>query len=80
MMPNPNLNSGKDNLAAIDKEFENNIRPAHIEEFAGQPQIIENLKVFIKAAKMRSEALDHILFHGHLVLVRWRTDPMSGRN
>jgi len=64
MMPNPNLNSGKDNLAAIDKEFENNIRPAHIEEFAGQPQIIENLKVFIKAAKMRSEALDHILFHG----------------
>src|SRR5437762_13524390 len=64
MMPNPNLNSGKDNLAAIDKEFENNIRPAHIEEFAGQPQIIENLKVFIKAAKIRGEALDHILFHG----------------
>src|SRR5215471_17339313 len=64
MMPNPNLNSGKANLTAIDKEFENNIRPAHIEEFAGQPQIIENLKVFIKAAKMRSEALDHILFHG----------------
>ena len=63
-MPNPNLNSGKDNLTAIDKEFENNIRPAHIEEFSGQPQIIENLKVFIKAAKMRSEALDHILFHG----------------
>lgn len=63
-MPNPNLNTGKDNLTAIDKEFENNIRPAHIEEFAGQPQIIENLKVFIKAAKMRSEALDHILFHG----------------
>jgi holliday junction DNA helicase RuvB len=63
-MPNSNLDSGKDNLTAIDKEFENNIRPVHIEEFAGQPQIIENLKVFIKAAKMRSEALDHILFHG----------------
>src|ERR1051326_1463160 len=63
-MGNPNLNSGKENLTAIDKEFENNIRPAHIEEFAGQPQIIENLKIFIKAAKMRSEALDHILFHG----------------
>src|SRR5215470_1292951 len=63
-MPNPNLHSGKENLAAVDKEFENNIRPAHIEEFAGQPQIVENLKVFIKAAKMRSEALDHILFHG----------------
>src|ERR1700741_4026613 len=63
-MPNPSLNSGKENLTAIDKEFENNIRPTHIEEFAGQPQIIENLKIFIKAAKMRSEALDHVLFHG----------------
>src|SRR5881396_1047755 len=63
-MPNPNLNTGKENLAAIDKEFENNIRPAHIEEFAGQSQIIENLKIFIKAAKQRNEALDHILFHG----------------
>src|SRR5438105_521698 len=63
-MANPNLNSGKENLAAIDKEFENNIRPAHIDEFAGQPQIIDNLIIFIKAAKMRSEALDHILFHG----------------
>lgn len=64
MMPNLNLNRGKENLTAVDKEFENNIRPAHIAEFSGQPQIIENLKIFIKAAKMRSEALDHILFHG----------------
>src|SRR5437762_5156653 len=63
-MPNPNLNSGKESLTAIEKEFENNIRPTHIEEFAGQPQTIENLKVFIKAAKMRGEALDHVLFHG----------------
>ncbi|HEV8287016.1 MAG TPA: Holliday junction branch migration DNA helicase RuvB [Chitinophagaceae bacterium] len=63
-MPNPNLNSGKGNLSAIDKEFENNIRPSHIEEFAGQPQIIENIKIFIKAAKLRGEALDHVLFHG----------------
>jgi len=62
-MPNPNLNTGKENLAAIDKEFENNIRPAHLEEFAGQLQIIENIKIFIKAANTRSEALDHVLFH-----------------
>lgn len=63
-MANPNLNSSKDSLSAVDKEFENNIRPSHIEDFAGQSQIIENLRIFIKAAKMRGEALDHILFHG----------------
>jgi Holliday junction DNA helicase RuvB len=61
---NPNLNSSKEFLTAADKEFENNIRPSNIGEFAGQAQIIENLKVFIKAAKMRGEALDHLLFHG----------------
>lgn len=63
-MANPNLNSDNQKLTATDKEFENNIRPAHIHEFAGQPQLIENLKVFIKAAKIRGEALDHVLFHG----------------
>jgi Holliday junction DNA helicase RuvB len=63
-MANSNLDSNKENLNAVDKEFENNIRPAHMEEFSGQPQIIDNLKIFIKAAKLRGEALDHILFHG----------------
>jgi Holliday junction DNA helicase RuvB len=63
-MPNPNLDSNKENPAAIDREFENNIRPSHIEEFAGQSQIIDNLKIFISAAKLRGEALDHVLFHG----------------
>lgn len=63
-MPNQNLNTSKELLTSADKEFENNIRPAVIEEFSGQSQIIENLRIFIKAAKLRSEALDHILFHG----------------
>jgi len=63
-MANPNLGSDKQQLTAADREFENNIRPAHINEFSGQPQLIENLKIFIKAAKLRGEALDHILFHG----------------
>jgi len=63
-MPNTNLNSKKEFLTAADKEFENNIRPAYIDDFSGQSQIIENLKIFIKAARMRGEALDHILFHG----------------
>lgn len=63
-MANPNLNSEKGNLAAADLAFENSIRPSAISEFAGQDQIIENLRIFIKAAKIRGEALDHVLFHG----------------
>jgi Holliday junction DNA helicase RuvB len=58
------LSSDKNQLSAAEREFENNIRPAQISEFAGQDQLIENLRVFIKAAKMRGEALDHVLFHG----------------
>ena len=63
-MINTNLNSEKDNLSAAEREFENNIRPKQIDEFSGQQQTIENLIIFIKAAKIRGEALDHILFHG----------------
>ena len=63
-MANSNLSSDKELLSAADKEFENNIRPAQITDFSGQVQIIDNLKIFIKAARMRGEALDHILFHG----------------
>ncbi|MBK6936433.1 MAG: Holliday junction branch migration DNA helicase RuvB [Chitinophagaceae bacterium] len=63
-MANSNLNSEKEQLTAADKVFENTIRPAVINEFAGQNQIIENLRIFIKAAKIRGEALDHVLFHG----------------
>lgn len=63
-MSNPNLNRDPMNLSAAEKEFENTIRPAEINDFSGQPQLIENLVIFIKAAKLRGEALDHILFHG----------------
>jgi Holliday junction DNA helicase RuvB len=63
-MSNENLNTDKARLSSADKEFENTIRPSVISEFAGQQQIIDNLKIFIQAAKMRGEALDHILFHG----------------
>jgi Holliday junction DNA helicase RuvB len=63
-MPNANLNADIKSLSASDKEFENNIRPSVIADFTGQDQIIDNLKIFIKAAKMRNEALDHVLFHG----------------
>ena len=63
-MSNPNLNKESEGLSAADKEFENNIRPKQIDEFSGQHQVIENLIIFIKAAKIRGEALDHVLFHG----------------
>ncbi len=61
---NQNLKSEKDTLTAAEREFENNIRPAVMDEFSGQQQIIDNLTIFIKAAKQRNESLDHILFHG----------------
>lgn len=63
-MSNPNLNSDNNNLSAAEREYENAIRPAALDDFSGQPQLIENLLIFIKAAKIRGEALDHILFHG----------------
>jgi Holliday junction DNA helicase RuvB len=51
-------------LSSAEKEYENSIRPQSIEDFSGQPQLIENLRIFIKAANMRGEAMDHVLFHG----------------
>ncbi len=63
-MANPNLQSEKETLSPAEKEFENTIRPTEIDDFSGQPSIIENLRIFIKAAKMRGDALDHVLFHG----------------
>ena len=63
-MSNSNLHTEKSQLSVEEKEFENNIRPKHIVEFAGQQQLIDNLIIFIKAAKLRGEALDHVLFHG----------------
>ena len=62
-MANPIVDSSND-LNPLDKEFENSIRPKEMDAFTGQPQLIENLNIFIKAAKMRGEPLDHILFHG----------------
>jgi Holliday junction DNA helicase RuvB len=63
-MANDNLKNIPENLSPADKEFENTIRPKEIDDFSGQPQLIENLTIFIKAAKQRGEALDHVLFHG----------------
>lgn len=51
-------------ISEADKEYEKKLRPREFKEFKGQDKIVENLKVFVKAAKMRSEALDHILLSG----------------
>ncbi len=47
-----------------DSEFENKIRPQELESFSGQDKIVDNLRVFIQAAIMREESLDHVLLHG----------------
>ena len=57
LQPNNNLNKK-------DKEFENSLRPSSLLEFYGQDKIVENLKIFIEAAKKRKESLDHVLLHG----------------
>jgi len=47
-----------------DKEYENRLRPLSFDDFRGQDQVVDNLRVFVKAARMRGEALDHALLHG----------------
>lgn len=47
-----------------DRDFERALRPQQFEDFSGQEKIVENLRVFVAAAKMRGEALDHLLLHG----------------
>ena len=61
---NEELNPNIDNFSNEDKEFENVLRPKLFNDFKGQNNIVENLKVFIEAAKKRNESLDHVLLHG----------------
>ncbi|MBK8657656.1 MAG: Holliday junction branch migration DNA helicase RuvB [Bacteroidetes bacterium] len=61
---NPNLDADKDHLNKSDVEVEKALRPRALDDFMGQPGIIDNLFVFIEAAQKRSEALDHVLLHG----------------
>lgn len=63
-MLNENLNPDADKLSKTDKDIEKVLRPAHFEDFTGQEKILENLRVFVKAAVQRGEALDHVLLHG----------------
>ena len=47
-----------------DKTYEIALRPKHLEDFSGQDQVVENLRIFVSAARMREESLDHVLLHG----------------
>ncbi|MDO9037819.1 MAG: Holliday junction branch migration DNA helicase RuvB [Lutibacter sp.] len=61
---NENLNPDKNTSSPEDLEVEKKLRPLSFDDFTGQEQVIDNLKVFVKAANLRNEALDHTLFHG----------------
>ncbi|HQZ23802.1 MAG TPA: Holliday junction branch migration DNA helicase RuvB [Flavobacterium sp.] len=61
---NENLDPTKDGYNPEEIDLEKKLRPLSFDDFAGQEQILENLKVFVQAANQRNEALDHTLFHG----------------
>ncbi len=63
-MRNNLLNADDEQLTPQDQLIEKTLRPQSLGDFTGQPQIIENLDIFIKAASLRGEALDHVLLHG----------------
>ena len=59
-----NDNLAGNNISAKEKEIERALRPSGFDSFAGQQQVVENLKVFVRAAKDRGEPLDHVLLYG----------------
>ena len=61
---NSNLNPSTDNLTAAEREIEKVLRPVDFSDFTGQESVVSNLKVFTEAARLRGEALDHVLLHG----------------
>ena len=61
---NGHFNFREDSLSDSEKDIDKQLRPLEFDDFSGQNKIVENLKIFVKAAKMRGEALDHVLLHG----------------
>src|SRR5690606_40471086 len=58
------LSGAGENLDPVEKEIERALRPLSFDDFAGQEKVLENLKIFVMAAKRRGEPLDHVLLHG----------------
>lgn len=61
---NENLDASGNQLSTGEKEIEKVLRPSAFGDFAGQPKVVENLDIFVSAARQRGEALDHVLLHG----------------
>ena len=61
---NDNLDATGTNFTSEEFDFEKKLRPLEFSDFTGQEQVLENLQIFVKAANLRNEALDHTLFHG----------------
>lgn len=61
---NEYLDANNENLSSTEKEIEKVLRPLSFDDFTGQDKVVENLKIFVKAAEQRGEALDHVLLHG----------------
>ena len=61
---NENLNPDKEHFSPEELDVEKKLRPLSFDDFTGQEQVLENLKIFVEAANLREEALDHTLFHG----------------
>ncbi len=61
---NENLDPDSENLSTSDKDIERALRPLEFDDFAGQQNVVDNLRVFVAAAKQRNESLDHVLLHG----------------
>ncbi len=51
-------------LTSKERDFENALRPLNFQDFSGQDKVVDNLRIFVKAARLRAEALDHVLLHG----------------
>ena len=61
---NENLDPTNNNFNPEELDLEKKLRPLSFDDFTGQEQVLDNLKVFVEAANQRDEALDHTLFHG----------------
>ena len=59
-MEQEDFNIREHQLTSRERDFENALRPLSFEDFSGQDKVVENLRIFVKAARLRGEALDHV--------------------